>query len=132
MSSTILDSSPSSSALLISHLLLQILPPFFRSFYFFGSVFSRSLFLFFRYVFYRSCSLFFFFLQFWFFFLRIWFFGSSSSSSSSSSSDTSIELSLRNSSSTWINCSTSTLEVKPLRFDIVTKLELHRLEILIS
>ena len=128
MSSTILDSSPSSSALLISHLLLQILPSFFRSFYFFGSVFSRSLFLFFRSVFYRSCSLFFFFLQFWFFFLRIWFFGSSSSSSS----DTSIELSLRNSSSTWINCSTSTLEVKPLRFDIVTKLELHRLEILIS
>ena len=130
MSSTILDSSPSSSALLISHLLLQILPPFFRSFYFFGSVFSRSLFLYFRYDFYRSCSLFFFFLQFWFFFLRIWFFGSSSSSSSSS--DTSIELSLRNSSSTWINCSTSALEVKSLSFDFVTKLELHRLEILIS
>ena len=65
----------------------------FQIVHFFGSVFSRSLFLFFRYVFYRSCSLFFFFLQFWFFFLQIWFFGSSSSSSLSS--DTSIELSLR-------------------------------------
>ena len=84
------------------------------------------------------------FRSFFFFFLQIWFFGSLDHLHLHAFSRSILQIvfififvllqnsSLRNSSSTWINYSSSALELESLRLNFVIELKLHRFKMLVS